>query len=405
MGIDICYWYDNNLTFTTIQALQYQLERYLEARICIFHAKDDSDTWKFKNLRNLSYEELRDVTTHEKAEYRLEIVDFDGKITDLKNQNIDELVKNREISLYLCSNNDDIEIHIYHKTLEISGYGALSLPGRMSSFIRTIENPEEGFTDYYLKSFYRMNKIVKAFNTSKVLLIGDTQSVNWEYMDEDLDEGMSIPDALEKYKDGIKIITETDILQKKLQPAASEDELHNHVYLFDFEVLFPFLIPCPLREEPVENEQTRYVPAVSLEVSIEMEEHIPKTIKKEVIRIEKDTTDSTRYYAIKELYDNQNNLYSKQNAFEYYYKKIDSYMQKITEFDFNYLKNHFNYSGGKGKIYSISYRKCDFSISASLWCSDDKTRVPAELVDFVDNIIEFSEKPFVNVPHVGTVIE
>ena len=45
MGVDIQYWYDNNISFSTIKDLKFHLERYLDCRISIFCMQGDSDEW------------------------------------------------------------------------------------------------------------------------------------------------------------------------------------------------------------------------------------------------------------------------------------------------------------------------------------------------------------------------
>ena len=181
------------------------------------------------------YTSLCSVAALNKSEYFLEIVDSDNKIKDFENQNISELFKTRQIGLFLRSVLDDIEVYIYPKTLKIYS-DFLCFPGRMFSFIETIENPEEGFTEDYLKILYRINSFVKAFNSNSILMVGDTQSINWENIDEDLEEGWtSISEVLEKYKPrGIKIITEEMVLNKQLEPCDNEEEVYNHVYFFQF---------------------------------------------------------------------------------------------------------------------------------------------------------------------------
>lgn len=391
MGVDIQYWYDNNISFSKIKDLKFHLERYLDCRISIFCMQGDSDEWfsLFPKTRKYKYTSLCSVAALNKSEYFLEIVDSDNKIKDFENQNISELFKTRQIGLFLRSVLDDIEVYIYPKTLKIHS-DFLCFPGRMFSFIETIENPEEGFTEDYLKILYRINSFVKAFNSNSILMVGDTQSINWENIDEDLEEGWtSISEVLEKYKPrGIKIITEEMVLNKQLEPCDNEEEVYNHVYFFQFNNLLEHLKPCEFREEDEEEEvYIEKAPAVFLEVSITDLEYKPEKPSKTALRIAKKLNSDYEYTAEKLFYNVKQELMSREKLYK---NRWEKFVERAKSLDFNKLTNYFKYSKGSGKIYALEYRNVDFSISVSLWCSDNKDKCPEEFVSLIDEIFEYA---------------
>ncbi|MDY6397880.1 MAG: hypothetical protein SPL22_09110 [Treponema sp.] len=391
MGVDIQYWYDNNISFSTIKDLKFHLERYLDCRISIFCMQGDPDEWfsLFPKTGKYKYTSLCSVAALNKSEYFLEIVDSDNKIKDFENQNISELFKTRQIGLFLRSVLDDIEVYIYPKTLKIHS-DFLCFPGRMFSFIETIENPEEGFTEDYLKILYRINSFVKAFNSNSILMVGDTQSINWENIDEDLEEGWtSISEVLEKYKPrGIKIITEEMVLNKQLEPCDNEEEVYNHVYFFQFNNLLEHLKPCEFREEDEEEEvYIEKAPAVFLEVSITDLEYKPEKPSKTALRIAKKLNSDYEYTAEKLFYNVKQELMSREKLYK---NRWEKFVERAKSLDFNKLTNYFKYSKGSGKIYALEYRNVDFSISVSLWCSDNKDKCPEEFVSLIDEIFEYA---------------
>lgn len=422
MGIDIHYWYDHGLEFTTISDLHFHLERYLEAKITIFYTADSSDKWcqvysqdydKWTKIypehkEYFRYTSLKSISEKNETEYYLEIIDEHGKLTDFENQNIDELIRTKDIHLFLSSTEEDIEVSIYHKTLRISGW-LLSFPGRMPSFIETIENPEEGFTEEYLKILYRINKFVKAFNSQNMLLIGDTQSLNWENMDEDLQyEGYSISDVLKKYTaQGIKIISETMILNKEISPYNSGKDLDstyfefdkNHVYYFNLRKLFSYLIPCEFREEPQESEEYYYKskpkpPVVYLEASITTTENKSGETKKEVIRIEQNQEGYKDYTVTKKSYDMNDELISSEEV-DYSSQQCANILEQTKCLDYGTLvKKYFKYTKGNGKIYFLNYHNIDFSIVVSLWCSIHEEKAPKEFVDFIKDLFVPKKKSY-----------
>jgi len=391
MGVDIQYWYDNNISFSTIKDLKFHLERYLDCRISIFCMQGDSDEWfsLFPKTGKYKYTSLCSVAALNKSEYFLEIVDSDNKIKDFENQNISELFKTRQIGLFLRSVLDDIEVYIYPKTLKIYS-DFLCFPGRMFSFIETIENPEKGFTEDYLKILYRINSFVKAFNSNSILMVGDTQSINWENIDENLEEGWtSISEVLEKYKPrGIKIITEEMVLNKQLEPCDNEEEVYNHVYFFQFNNLLEHLKPCEFREEDEEEEvYIEKAPAVFLEVSITDLEYKPEKPSKTALRIAKKLNSDYEYTAEKLFYNVKQELMSREKLYK---NRWEKFVERAKSLDFNKLTNYFKYSKGTGKVYALEYRNVDFSISASLWCPDKKEKCPKEFVSLIDEIFEYA---------------
>ncbi|MBB5225206.1 hypothetical protein DYE50_04955 [Treponema ruminis] len=391
MGVDIQYWYDNNISFSTIKDLKFHLERYLDCRISIFCMQGDSDEWfsLFPKTGKYKYTSLCSVVALNKSEYFLEIVDSDNKIKDFENQNISELFKTRQIELFLRSVLDDIEVYIYPKTLKIYS-DFLCFPGRMFSFIETIENPEEGFTEDYLKILYRINSFVKAFNSNSILMVGDTQSINWENIDEDLEEGWtSISEVLEKYKPrGIKIITEEMVLNKQLEPCDNEEEVYNHVYFFQFNNLLEHLKPCEFREEDEEEEvYIEKAPAVFLEVSITDLEYKPEKPSKTALRIAKKLNSDYEYTTEKLFYNVKQELMSIEKLYK---NRWEKFVERAKSLDFNKLTNYFKYSKGTGKVYALEYRNVDFSISASLWCPDKKEKCPKDFVSLIDEIFEYA---------------
>ncbi len=404
MGVDIQYWYDNNISFSTIKDLKFHLERYLDCRISIFCMQGDSDEWfsLFPKTGKYKYTSLCSVAALNKSEYFLEIVDSDNKIKDFENQNISELFKTRQIGLFLRSVLDDIEVYIYPKTLKIHS-DFLCFPGRMFSFIETIENPEEGFTEDYLKILYRINSFVKAFNSNSILMVGDTQSINWENIDEDLEEGWtSISEVLEKYKPrGIKIITEEMVLNKQLEPCDNEEEVYNHVYFFQFNNLLEHLKPCAFREE-YDDFLSAKNPSIFLKVSITDLEYKAENPNKTVLCISKKMNSDSDFIAEKQFYNVHQELISKETIYKIRSKQWEVFFKRAKTLNFNNLTEYFKYSKGTGKIYALEYKNIDFSISASLWCSDNKEKAPKEFVDFIDEIFEYAAIPPKNIIDFGS---
>lgn len=414
MSIDIYHWFDHRLKFTTISDLHFHLERYLEAKITIFYTADSSDKWchvypedydKWTQIypehkKYFRYTRLQSISEKNKTEYYLEIIDGHGKLTDFENQNIDELIRTNEIHLFLSSTEGDIEVNINYKTLKITG-GLLGFQCTMGTLADTLENPDEGFTEDCLKILFRINKFVKAFDSQYMLLIGDTQSINWENMDDDLYyEKYTIPEALQKYTElGIIIITETMILNKEIKPYISEEEFYNHVYYFNLQKLFPYLIPCEFREEPQEPEEYYYKPkqkppVVYLEASIATTENKHGEIKKEVIRIEQNREGYKAYTITKKTYDMNDELISSEEV-DYSSQQCANILEQAKRLDYGILvKNYFKYTKGNGKIYSLNYHNIDFSISVSLWCSTHEEKAPKEFVDFIQDLFVPKKKSY-----------
>ena len=403
MGISIRHWFDHGLKFTTISDLHYHLERNLESKISVFYTADSSDKWCQivpypKSKDYFCYEDLQSIAVKNKCDYFLEIIDENGNLTDFENQNIEELLQSKELHLFFSSVQDDIEVKISLKNLMISS-SFLVFNCRMNTLGEIIENPEEGFTEDCLKILYRINKFVKVFDSQNMLLTGDTQSINWEDINDDLQyESYSIPEALEKYTNcGIKVITETMILNKEVEQNTSEKDFYNHVYYFNFKKLFPYLIPCEFREDPKEEENYYYPapvrpPVIVLEASIETTENKAGAIKKELIRIAKNRDGHKDYDVTKESYDMNNELISSEELNNVACNEIFEQAKKI---DYtNLVRKYFKYSKGNGKIYSLKYQNLDFSVSVSLWCSTHEERRPKEFVDFIKVIFNPPPKKY-----------
>ena len=172
----------------------------------------------------------------------------------------------------------------------------------------------------------------------------------------------TLGEIIENPEGGIKVITETMILNKEVEQNTSEKDFYNHVYYFNFKKLFPYLIPCEFREEPEEPEEYYFrppkrPPVTLLEASIETTENKAGTINHNV--------------ACSKIFEQA--------------KKIDYT---------NLVRKYFKYSKGHRKIYSLKYQNLDFSVSVSLWCSTHEERAPKEFVDFINSIFNSPLKKY-----------
>jgi len=91
-----------------------------------------------------------------------------------------------------------------------------------------------------------MDQILKVFNSSKLLLIGDSYSELWSDIEDQLDEGESIDNILENLGDCI-IVTSKMILSKKVAKL-TEYDIEKTVFLLSFKDFEQYYIPCTFEE-------------------------------------------------------------------------------------------------------------------------------------------------------------
>jgi len=79
---------------------------------------------------------------------------------------------------------------------------------------------------------------------------------------------------------------------------------------------------------------------------------------------------------------------------------MKSIIKQALSLDFTSLIPNFNYSTGSGNVYSISYKKLDFSFSISLWINNKHEGV---LKDFVESVFKTATEEPENVINIGNI--
>lgn len=272
MGVAICYWSDNNFPFSTLNELVYKIERLLNAKTCLVHQTNhckNETYWKFniKKLEQLSIFELGSV--FDSFTLKLIVEDHENLITDLS-QNIINLVITNKIEIRLSFiNYDDLDVTIKEKTINWKSW-YISFARKFFTFAEEISDPNAGFTNYDFKTLYLMDRILKVFNSTRLLLIGDSYSELWSDIEDQLDEGESIDNILENIED-CNIITSEMILSKKVAKL-TEYDIEKTVFLFSFKDFGQYYIPCTFEE--------RFNKEVEIQ-EVKIKENVPAILEEE----------------------------------------------------------------------------------------------------------------------------
>ena len=102
-------------------------------------------------------------------------------------------------------------------------------------------------------------------------------------------------------------------------------------------------------------------------------------------------------------YDLDNNVISSKEVLFYQYEKMKSIIKQALSLDFTSLIPNFNYSKGSGDVYSISYKKLDFSFSISLWINNIQEGVLKDFVDYVESVFKAAKEEPENVINIGNI--
>lgn len=413
MGVDICYWSDNNFIFNTLDELVYRLERFLLKKICLVYYNTSNETktyWKFnsRNFIQINVDELKENINS--FEFKLFV---EGDVNSFENlsQNTLRLIKSKKITITLSFIRfDDLEVIIREKTIHWESWD-ISFGQRMFSFVNQITDPAQGFSKYDFETLYLMDQILKVFDSSKLLIIGDSCEPLWETINEELYDGNSIDNIIETLDD-INLITSEMILSKRVNKLSEWEELEKVVFLFYFKDLSQYFIPCTFEYRFNKNCFQEEKPVEILEVKKTFDGVIGKNkIKSCSVIIEKYLND--RYKCSKFVFDIDNNEISSGDALYYQDKRMKSIIEDALSLDFSSLTSFFKYSKGSGNVYSISYKRADFSFSYSLWINDNREFAPKFFVDFIESIfaaadeepkhcIKFGEIKLIGVPLIKT---
>ena len=82
---------------------------------------------------------------------------------------------------------------------------------------------------------------------------------------------------------------------------------------------------------------------------------------------------------------------------------MKSIIKQALSLDLTSLISKFNYSKGSGDVYSISYKKLDFSFSISLWINNKHEGDLKNLVDFVESVFKSATEEPENCINIGNI--
>lgn len=396
MGVDICYWFDNNFSFSSLNELVCRLERFLSKKICIIHHTDNYENktyWKYTSnkFEQIDENELRTVIN--KFTYKLDIEDENNSINDLS-QNILDLLKDNKIEInFSFIKFKDLDITIREKTLDWNSWD-ISFGMRMHSFVRNITDSTKGFSEYDFKTLYLMDQIVRIFDSTKLLLIGDSCSELWGSIEDKLYEGFSLETAINESKTA-NIITSEMILTKNVKHLTEWEDIENTIFLLYFQDLYQYFIPCSFEEQFYEYEKENKnkqedKPVEILELKKTCEGVTEKgEIKTCSLKIEKNLND--RYKCYIHNFDVDGNIIISKGGLYYQNEKMKSIIEKALSLDYTSLLPYFKYSKGAGHIYSIFYKRADFSFSFDLWINDNSDKSPVFFVDFIESVFKSAQ--------------
>lgn len=253
-----------------------------------------------------------------------------------------------------------------------------------------------------------MNQILKSFDSTELLLIGDGSSYIWGGIENQLFDGKKSIKEIIKDTKSCNLITSEMILSKKVKKITEYQEIQKTVFLFNFKELCPYFIQCNFEEflsltdnEEYEinlNESKKDKIVETLKVTKTFDMLKKDNVKSSSVIIDKYQND--RYRCELFNYDLDNNVLSSKEVLFYQYEKMKSIIKQALSLDLTSLISKFNYSKGSGDVYSISYKKLDFSFSISLWINNKHEGV---LKDFVESVFKTATEEPENVINIGNI--
>ena len=407
MSIDILYWSDNNFSFQTLNELMHRLQTTLKEKIYLMYY-DSFEKKTYWNFDSNSFNQISNIDSCKSLyKYKLEIIDCKNLIQDFS-QNIYELLHNNKIEIILSfANNNSLDITIKEKTILWDCWD-ISFSSKMGEFITSITDSDIGFTEQDYKILYLMNQILKSFDSTELLLIGDGSSYIWGGMENQLFDGKKSIKEIIKDTKSCNLITSEMILSKKVNQIKEYQEMQKTVFLFNFKELCPYFIQCNFEEflsltdnEEYEinlNESKKDKIVETLKVTKTFDMLKKDNVKSSSVIIDKYQND--RYRCELFNYDLDNNVLSSKEVLFYQYEKMKSIIKQALSLDLTSLISKFNYSKGSGDVYSISYKKLDFSFSISLWINNKHEGV---LKDFVESVFKTATEEPENVINIGNI--
>lgn len=410
MSIDILYWSDNNFSFQTLNELMHRLQTTLKEKIYLMYY-DSFEKKTYWSFDSNTFTQISNINSCKNLyKYKLEIIDCKNLIQNFS-QNIYELLHNNKIEIILSfANNNSLDVTIKEKTILWDCWD-ISFSSKMGEFITSITDSDIGFTKQNYKILYLMNQILKSLNSTELLLIGDGSSYIWGGMENQLFDGKKSIKEIIKDTKSCNLITSKMILSKKVKKITEYQEIQNTVFLFNFKELCPYFIQCNFEDFLSLTDNEEY----EIQKKDSKEERIVETLelKKVFDIIKTDNVKSTsiiinkyqndRYRCELFYYDLDNNVLSSKEVLFYQYEKMKSIIKQALSLDFTSLIPNFNYSTGSGNVYSISYKKLDFSFSISLWINNKHEGELKNLVDFVESVFKTATEEPENVINIGNI--
>lgn len=410
MSIDILYWSDNNFSFQTLNELMYRLQTTLKEKIYLMYY-DNFEKKTYWSFDSNTFTQISNIDSCKNLyKYKLEIIDCKNLIQDFS-QNISELLHNNKIEIILSfANNNSLDITIKEKTILWDCWD-ISFESKMGEFITSITDSDIGFTEQNYKILYLMNQILKSFNSTELLLIGDGSSYIWGGIENQLFDGKKSIKEIIKDTKSCNLITSEMILSKKVKKITEYQEIKKTVCLFNFKELCPYFIQCNFEDFLSLTDNEEY----EIKLNESKKDKIVETLKvtKTFDMLKKDNVKSSsviinkyqndRYKCKIFAYDLDNNVLSSKEVLFYQYEKMKSIIKQALSLDFNSLIPNFNYSTGSGDVYSISYKKLDFSFSISLWINNKHEGDLKNLVDFVESVFKSATEEPENVINIGNI--
>lgn len=410
MSIDILYWSDNNFSFQTLNELMYRLQTTLKEKIYLMYY-DNFEKKTYWSFDSNSFTQIDNIDTYKDSfKYKLEIIDHKNLIQDFS-QNIYELLHNNKIEIILSfANNNSLDVTIKEKTILWDCWD-ISFSSKMGEFIASITDSTIGFTEQDYKILYLMNQILKSFNSTELLLIGDGSSYIWGGIENQLFDGKKSIKEIIKDTKSCNLITSEMILSKKVKKITEYQEIQKTVFLFNFKELCPYFIQCNFEEFLSLTDNEEY----EINLNESKKDKIVETLKitKTFDMLKKDNVKSSsviidkyqddRYKCKIFAYDLDNNVIFANEVLFYQYEKMKSIIKQALSLDLTSLISKFNYSKGSGDVYSISYKKLDFSFSISLWINNKHEGDLKNLVDFVESVFKSATEEPENCINIGNI--
>ena len=318
------------------------------------------------------------------------------------------MLHNNKIEIILSfANNNSLDITIKEKTILWDCWD-ISFSSKMGEFITSITDSDIGFTEQNYKILYLMNQILKSFNSTELLLIGDGSSYIWGGIENQLFDGKKSIKEIIKDTKSCNLITSEMILSKKVKKITEYQEIQKTVFLFNFKELCPYFIQCNFEDFLSLTDNEEY----EIKLNESKKDKIVETLKvtKTFDMLKKDNVKSSsviidkyqddRYKCKLFTYDLDNNVLSSKEVLFYQYEKMKSIIKQALSLDLTSLISKFNYSTGSGDVYSISYKKLDFSFSISLWINNKHEGV---LKDFVESVFKSATEEPENCINIGNI--